>query len=270
MSRQTQRSLLVVDDEPSMRMLLDVVLRRQGWLVEGRESGEEALAALERQGFDVLLIDRCLPGMSGIELARAVRQLGAMSGLVVATGLASFELARDLLPFGVSALLDKPFADMGELAAALAAALRERDRRLRGPLAAIAANATRPRLAVLSSSREDAAWAAASLDVAASDLSLSASLADVLSVVEQGATPLCLVDEACVVGPVADAVALLREVSPATSVVVVGTRPDLPVARALMIAGARGLVERPLDGGQSPSLREALRYLWPTRAVKLR
>lgn len=69
-------AVLVVDDEPGVRRLLDIVLRETGCQVRLAPDAETALAMLERDDPDVVLTDIRLPGMDGLELAHRIRNDG--------------------------------------------------------------------------------------------------------------------------------------------------------------------------------------------------
>ena len=68
--------LLVVDDDPAILDLCHRILQADGYTVIGAKRGEDALAKLEAQPFDLLLTDIRLPGMNGLELTRRVRDRG--------------------------------------------------------------------------------------------------------------------------------------------------------------------------------------------------
>jgi DNA-binding response OmpR family regulator len=68
------RKLLIVDDETSMRLLLAGYFRRLGYEVEEKESAEDALQPALTGGYDCFIFDVQMPGMSGIELLRKLRE----------------------------------------------------------------------------------------------------------------------------------------------------------------------------------------------------
>jgi class 3 adenylate cyclase len=72
--KQDHGSLLVVDDEESNRALLARRLRRQGYTVSLAENGRQALAKLDRQPFDLVLLDILMPEMDGYEVLQALKQ----------------------------------------------------------------------------------------------------------------------------------------------------------------------------------------------------
>src|SRR6187549_3834564 len=65
--------ILVVDDEATMRRLLEKLLRMEGYEVALASSGEQALGELLRNGADTVLLDMRMPGMSGLEVCRQIR-----------------------------------------------------------------------------------------------------------------------------------------------------------------------------------------------------
>lgn len=67
--------MLIVDDSKAQRRILAVQLARWGYRVSEAESGEAALALCEEQGFDIVLSDWMMPGMTGLELCKAFRAL---------------------------------------------------------------------------------------------------------------------------------------------------------------------------------------------------
>lgn len=100
--------LLIVDDMESMRLALEECLRLQGYEVVSVASGEEALALLRSQRFDLLLTDQAMPGLSGIELAEQTARIHPNVPIVLLTGHTDVELARASLQRGASDFVTKP------------------------------------------------------------------------------------------------------------------------------------------------------------------
>jgi two-component system, cell cycle sensor histidine kinase and response regulator CckA len=69
----TARKILVVEDEVPVRELLAWILVSAGYEVQVADCGEQALFLLVREGFDLIITDNCMPGMSGVELALAAK-----------------------------------------------------------------------------------------------------------------------------------------------------------------------------------------------------
>ncbi|MBP0590091.1 PAS domain S-box protein [Paraburkholderia sp. LEh10] len=111
-------NILVVEDEAAARDALCELLGLLGHAYEAAGNGEEALQVLQRQPFDVLLTDLTLPGMSGIDLARAAVGMGAARRVVFASGMEAPPHGASL-PFEWTALR-KPYS-FDQLKEALAA-----------------------------------------------------------------------------------------------------------------------------------------------------
>jgi two-component system, NtrC family, response regulator PilR len=106
--RRTPR-VLVVDDERSMRELLAIVLKREGYEVVLAENGRSAIAALERGPFDLLISDIKMPDMSGVEVLRAAKQMDPDVLGIMITAFASTETAIEAMRLGACDYLSKPF-----------------------------------------------------------------------------------------------------------------------------------------------------------------
>ena len=86
-------AVLVVDDEPSVRSLLCRALPLEGFRVTAVESGDEAIKAALREEFDVVLCDIGLPGMDGVEVLKALKELRPKIEVIMVTGYATVETA---------------------------------------------------------------------------------------------------------------------------------------------------------------------------------
>ena len=106
--------ILVVDDEPSMRDMLRIVLRRDGYDVMVAENGREALGVLERERVDLLLSDIRMADLSGVDVLRAARQMNRDIIAFMMTAYASTETAVEAMRLGAVDYFTKPFS-MDEL-----------------------------------------------------------------------------------------------------------------------------------------------------------
>jgi CheY-like chemotaxis protein len=78
--------ILIVDDEVAIRLTLDMLLRRRGYMVTVASSGAEALMLIEQQPFDLLLLDYKMPGLSGLDVALRARALLPAAAVLFLTG----------------------------------------------------------------------------------------------------------------------------------------------------------------------------------------
>jgi len=102
------RRVLLVDDEPAIVKLLGKLLATDGFEVVTAASGEEALERLEGEEFSLLVTDKNLPGLSGIEVARFARNIRPFMPVLLITGYASEDSALEALSLGVSDYVVKP------------------------------------------------------------------------------------------------------------------------------------------------------------------
>lgn len=131
--------ILVVDDEASNRVTLERILLRESWEVLHAPDGRAALELLRSQGADVVITDMKMPGMSGLELLRAVKALAPDVEVVVMTAFGTVETAVDAMKDGAYDYVTKPLRRM-ELVGSIRKALEKRglileNRRLKDALA---------------------------------------------------------------------------------------------------------------------------------------
>jgi two-component system response regulator RegX3 len=117
--------ILVVDDEPAIVDAVSYALRSEGFDVETRGDGEGALEAALTNGFDLLILDLRLPGLSGIEVCRRIRSASQVPILILSARDA--EVDRVLgLESGADDYVTKPFS-IAELVSRVRAIFRRRD-----------------------------------------------------------------------------------------------------------------------------------------------
>jgi len=127
--------ILVVDNDREMVNLLQAHLTGHGWAVAGAASGADALAALEREDYDVVLTDLVMDGVDGLALLRAAQQREPAPRVVLMTAFGSLETAIEAIRHGAYDYLTKPFK-LEQAALAVRRAiddrrLREENRRLK-------------------------------------------------------------------------------------------------------------------------------------------
>jgi two-component system response regulator PilR (NtrC family) len=101
--------ILVVDDERSMRELLAIVLRREGYEVLLAENGRTAIGLLEREPVDLLISDIKMPDMSGVDVLRAAKRVDPDILGIMITAFASTDTAVEAMRLGACDYLSKPF-----------------------------------------------------------------------------------------------------------------------------------------------------------------
>src|SRR2546423_1731249 len=106
--------ILVVDDEPSMREMLRIVLRRDGYDVLLAENGRDAIEQLRKTPVDLLLSDIKMPDISGVEVLRAAKDINRDIVAFMMTAYASTSTAVEAMRLGAVDYFTKPFS-MDEL-----------------------------------------------------------------------------------------------------------------------------------------------------------
>ncbi|MBU1003603.1 MAG: sigma-54 dependent transcriptional regulator [Proteobacteria bacterium] len=118
---KAKRRVLVVDDEPALRLLVGAVLRDEGWDVLEAGSAEQALEMLPQAAPSVILLDMRMPGMDGLEALGALRVKVPGVPVVMLTAFGTVGHAVDAMKLGAFDYLTKP-ADNEELVAVLSKA----------------------------------------------------------------------------------------------------------------------------------------------------
>ncbi len=116
-------SLLIVDDERSIRLSLRTVLGNFGFEIVEAARGEEALALVRTAQFDAVLLDINMPGMGGIEVCRIMRKSAPRLPILMLTVQGSEDRKVEALDAGADDYITKPF-QLRELTARLRAATR--------------------------------------------------------------------------------------------------------------------------------------------------
>lgn len=106
--RQAQSRVLVVDDEPSIRELVELFLMNEGHGVLLAANGNQGLDILRSQAVDLVLLDLKMPGMNGPEFLRQAQGLGPMPPVIIITGFPDSNLVMEAMTYGPVTLLAKP------------------------------------------------------------------------------------------------------------------------------------------------------------------
>ena len=115
--------ILVIDDEKIVCDRLSMELEREGFEVEAYTESEQALQRIASQHFDLVITDIKMRGPNGIEVMNFVRENHPSTKVIVITGFATVETAREVLKGGAVDFIPKPFkmSKLRELVQRLAA-----------------------------------------------------------------------------------------------------------------------------------------------------
>jgi DNA-binding response OmpR family regulator len=102
--------VLVIDDEPGIRDLLDTLLRRKGYQVIVAESGQKGLECFHREHPDVLVLDLKMPEMDGFTVLQQVRSLDPIIPVIILTGAGTAETEQRVRAMGVTEYVEKEFS----------------------------------------------------------------------------------------------------------------------------------------------------------------
>ena len=123
--------ILVVDDEPQLRRVMKAALTKQGYIVGDARSGEGALEKLREERYDLIILDRNMPGMGGVEACRSIREHSDV-GIIMLTIRKEEPDRIEALDAGADDYVTKPFS-MPELQARIRANLRRVPMHRQGP-----------------------------------------------------------------------------------------------------------------------------------------
>jgi two-component system alkaline phosphatase synthesis response regulator PhoP len=103
--------ILVADDEPALLRLLEFVLGRRGYIIQGVTNGNAAVEMLKTESPDLVILDVMMPGLDGYEVLTYIRETAHLEGLpvVMLTARAQLDDIQLGLSLGADAYLAKPF-----------------------------------------------------------------------------------------------------------------------------------------------------------------
>jgi len=110
MSRSEKTSsVLIVDDEESLREVLTIMLHREGYLVEAAQDGEQAIKRLKESRFDLVISDIKMPKVSGLELLGYIKENSPETLVIMITAFSSTDDAVEAMKQGAYDYITKPF-----------------------------------------------------------------------------------------------------------------------------------------------------------------
>lgn len=117
------KSILVVEDELSIRSFIILNLKKKGYMVFEAETGEEALLLFKEKDIDIILLDLMLPGIDGFKVCQKIRDISESVGIIMLTARTQEKDKVEGLVVGADDYLAKPFS-MVELEARIISLLR--------------------------------------------------------------------------------------------------------------------------------------------------
>lgn len=109
MMKTSKGKILVVDDEKSMREVLEVFLKSEGYDVSLADGGESAIEAVKKNIFDLIITDMKMPKVSGFDLLKVIKDISPDTSVVIITAFGTTESAVEAMKLGAFDYIQKPF-----------------------------------------------------------------------------------------------------------------------------------------------------------------
>lgn len=109
------KHLVIVDDEPVILQILSAVFEDGPWRVTTCASGQQALDVMDEQGVDLLITDKNLPDVSGLQLLERCREINDLAEVIIITGYASLETALNALELDAFDYVLKPLNNVFDI-----------------------------------------------------------------------------------------------------------------------------------------------------------
>ena len=101
--------ILIADDENDLRLLLGEALVSQGYDISLASDGEEAVALIAKERFDLTLLDIQMPKMNGIQVLKYIRENSPQTRSIILTGYSDLKHAMEAKEFGAADFIGKPY-----------------------------------------------------------------------------------------------------------------------------------------------------------------
>ncbi len=116
--------ILVVDDEDALRTVLSIGLTSEGYNVSTASDGDEAISGLQKETFDLVVLDIKMPRMNGFEVLKFVKEKHPETKVVMLTGISDLEDAIESKKLGANDFVNKPY-DLVDLVTTIEQVLSE-------------------------------------------------------------------------------------------------------------------------------------------------
>lgn len=108
MVEQLKAKVLLVDDEEDFLATLAERLATRGMKVSTATSGEEAVAKVEEQGFDLIILDLAMPGIDGLETLKRIKAKQPEAEIIILSGHGSIKTSIEAMKLGAEDFMEKP------------------------------------------------------------------------------------------------------------------------------------------------------------------
>lgn len=122
---ENSKRILVVEDEPGLRMVVESEVARAGYDVGSVSNGLDAIAKLSKEKFDLTILDVTLPGKSGLEVLKFIRERHLATRVIMLTGMEGLPIAIKAVKLGADDYIPKPF-DAAYLLTSIRTVLKQR------------------------------------------------------------------------------------------------------------------------------------------------
>ena len=106
---EASKHILIVEDEPGLRMVVESEIARAGFAVTSVNNGLDAMAKLSKERFDLAILDVTLPGKSGMEVLQFIRNRRLQTRVIMLTGMEGLSVAIKAVKLGADDYIPKPF-----------------------------------------------------------------------------------------------------------------------------------------------------------------
>jgi DNA-binding NtrC family response regulator len=114
MTATSKTSILILDDEPIVSKRLQPALEKKGYEVESFYESAQAMVRIRERSFDIVVTDLKMEGIDGMQFLAEVKKLSPSTEVIVITGFATMDTAKESMRKGVFDFLAKPFK-LGEI-----------------------------------------------------------------------------------------------------------------------------------------------------------
>jgi len=108
------KKILVVDDQFGIRILLNEIFKKEGYVTYQAANGEQALSLVKEKQPDLIILDMKIPGMDGIEILKRLKDDALKARVIIMTAYGELDMIQEAMALGAITYFSKPF-DIDEL-----------------------------------------------------------------------------------------------------------------------------------------------------------